>query len=110
MELENLCERGAWILQIEIGSFFGVRLNRHSGRQSFELKGFLVVKVIRWRVECIIKKETPDPSILNHPLNFLLDIIDTSCLSFHIKAALVRPVTSKVVFSNRTLQMSMPLA
>ncbi len=28
MRLENLCERGAWILQIEImGAFFGVSLN-----------------------------------------------------------------------------------
>ena len=28
MRLENLCERGAWVLQIEImGAFFGVSLN-----------------------------------------------------------------------------------
>ena len=28
MRLENACERGVWILQIEImGAFFGVRLN-----------------------------------------------------------------------------------
>ena len=53
VRLENLCERGAWILQIEItGAFFGVSLNLlRSGirchgkrRQSFELnKGFTVV-------------------------------------------------------------------
>ena len=57
MRLENFCERGAWILQIEImGAFFGVSLNLlRSGirchgkrRQSFELnKGFTVVKAIR---------------------------------------------------------------
>ena len=51
MRLENLCERGAWILKIEImGAFFGVSLNLlRSGircyakrRQSFELNnGFL---------------------------------------------------------------------
>ena len=61
MSLENLCECGAWILQIEImGAFFGVNLNMlRSGircygkrRQSFELnKGFTVVKAIWWRVE-----------------------------------------------------------
>ena len=78
MRFLNLCERGAWILQIEMMSaFFGVRLNLlRSGdrchderRQSFELnKGSTVVKAIRWRIEWSIKKETSDPSIQNHLL------------------------------------------
>ncbi len=52
MRLENLCERGARMLQIKImGAFFGVSLNllrsdiRYGeGRQSFERnKGFTVI-------------------------------------------------------------------
>jgi hypothetical protein len=67
-----------------MGAFFGVRLNLlRSGirchderRQSFELnKGFTVVKAIRWRVEWGIKKETSDPSIRNHLLEVLFNII-----------------------------------
>jgi hypothetical protein len=78
MRLKDLCERGAWILQIEImGTFYDLSLNLlRSGirchgkrRQSFELnKGFAVVKTIRWRVEWGIKKETSDSSIWNHLL------------------------------------------
>ena len=67
MRLEDVCERGAWVLQIEImGSFFGVGLNllrsgircHRERRQSFELnKGFTVVKAIRWRVEWSIENQ-----------------------------------------------------
>ena len=92
-----------------MGAFFGVSLNLlRSGircygkrRQSFELnKGFAAVKAIRWRVEWGIKKEAPDQSIRNH---LFFNIIVTSRLSSHIKAALVllllllvRPVASIV--------------
>ena len=72
MRLENLCERGAWILQIEImGAFIGVSLNLlRSGircygkrRQSFELnKRFTVVKAIRWRVGTSRRKRPIHPS------------------------------------------------
>ena len=78
MRLDSLCERGAFILQIEImGAFVSVSLNLlrsgircHGKRhQSFELnKGFTVVKAIWWRVEWGIKKEAPDQSIRNHLL------------------------------------------
>jgi len=94
MRLEDLCERGARILQIEImGAFLDVRLNllrsdircHGEGRQSFELnKGFTVVKAIGWRVEWGIKKETSDPTIRDHLLKILLDIIVASCRSSHI--------------------------
>ncbi len=100
MRLENLCERGARVLQIEImGAFFGVSLNLAFGvmaRDAKVLNSTKVVKAIRWRVEWIIKKEASDQSIRNHLLKVLFNIIVISCLSSHIKAALVRLVANIV--------------
>ena len=81
------CKSILWMLQIEImGAFFGVGLN-----------------LLRSGIRCY---EASDPSIRNHLLKVFFYIIVTSCLSSHIKAALVRPVASIVTVISITPEFS----